>query len=87
VLQIHSVVRSLKSIDLAYGMVIESTKEQELPEVMLFCCKLAKIDNTRSVAFPPRRAEQATAANGVTVEAAGSGKGEARWRWPWEKPQ
>mmetsp|Transcript_27581 Transcript_27581/g.89099 ORF Transcript_27581/g.89099 Transcript_27581/m.89099 type:complete len:164 (+) Transcript_27581:244-735(+) len=51
---IHSVTRSLGQIELAYGMVVEARSEAQMPERMLFSCKVSKLDMSRVVEYPPR---------------------------------
>jgi hypothetical protein len=52
--QIHSVTRSLGQIELAYGMLVESRSEAQMPERMFFSCKVSKLDMSRVVEYPPR---------------------------------
>lgn len=46
--------RSLGQIELAYGMVVEARSEAQMPERMLFSCKVSKLDMSRVVEYPPR---------------------------------
>ena len=49
----HKGLQFVERTQLGYGYVVEARKEPELPEVMLCCCEILKLQRERAVWFPP----------------------------------
>ena len=50
---VDSILRFCHRLELAYGLVVEARREQELPENMMFSMKIKRLHPDRAVDFPP----------------------------------
>lgn len=50
---VSQILHLSQNIECAYGYVVESRKEAEMPEVMTCCCRIFKFNLDEAVPFPP----------------------------------
>ena len=50
---LHQGFSYVQHVVMAYGFVVEARKEAEMPETMLCCCELHRIDKSKAALFPP----------------------------------